>query len=176
MRTPAIVLERPEHIQLSVLDMTPPGDDDVVVEIDYSGISTGTEKLLYSGRMPVFPGMGYPLVPGYESVGRIVDAGAQAQHRIGQHVFVPGARCWGEVRGLFGGAARHLVSASSRVVEVTDHGPQSALLALAATAYHAVAVGGKREHITPPDLIVGHGVLGRLLARMTVVEIGRAHV
>ena len=169
MRTPAIVLERPEHIQLSVLDMTPPGDDDVVVEIDYSGISTGTEKLLYSGRMPAFPGMGYPLVPGYESVGRIVDAGAQAQHRIGQHVFVPGARCWGEVRGLFGGAARHLVSGSARVVEVTDHGPQSALLALAATAYHAVAVGGKREHIVPPDLIVGHGVLGRLLARMTVV-------
>jgi 3-hydroxyethyl bacteriochlorophyllide a dehydrogenase len=28
--------------------------------------------------MPSFPGMGYPLVPGYESVGRIVDAGADA--------------------------------------------------------------------------------------------------
>ena len=43
------------------------------------------------------------------------------------------------------------------------------LLALAATAYHAVAGGGKRTPIVPPDLIVGHGVLGRLLARMTVV-------
>jgi 3-hydroxyethyl bacteriochlorophyllide a dehydrogenase len=41
------------------------------------------------------------------------------------------------------------------------------LLALAATAYHAVSGGGKREHIQPPDLIVGHGVLGRLLARLT---------
>jgi 3-hydroxyethyl bacteriochlorophyllide a dehydrogenase len=43
------------------------------------------------------------------------------------------------------------------------------LLALAATAYHAVAGGGRRDPIVPPDLIVGHGVLGRLLARMTVL-------
>ena len=35
------------------------------------------------------------------------------------------------------------------------------LLALAATAQHAIA-GGDR----PPDLIVGHGVLGRLLVRL----------
>ena len=55
----------------------------MLVEVDYSGISTGTEKLLFNGRMPAFPGMGYPLVPGYESVGRIVDAGAEraAPHR-----------------------------------------------------------------------------------------------
>jgi 3-hydroxyethyl bacteriochlorophyllide a dehydrogenase len=119
--------------------------------------------------MPTFPGMGYPLVPGYESVGRIVDAGAHAQARIGEHVFVPGARCWGEVKGLFGGSAQRLVSASSRVLQVADIGPQAVLMALAASAYHAVAGGGQRDKITPPDLIVGHGVLGRLLARMTVV-------
>jgi 3-hydroxyethyl bacteriochlorophyllide a dehydrogenase len=29
-------------------------------------------------------------------------------------------------------------------------------------------MGGKREHIIAPDLIVGHGIMGRLLARMTV--------
>lgn len=172
MKSEAIVLERPEHIGLVTLELTPPGDDDVVVEVDYSGISTGTEKLLFNGRMPSFPGMGYPLVPGYESVGRIVDAGARAQQRIGERVFVPGARCWGEVRGLFGGAARRLVAAASRVVPVTDTGPESVLLALAATAYHAVACGGKRDHVAPPDLIVGHGVLGRLLARMTVAAGG----
>ena len=75
MNTMAIVLERPEHISFSRLDLTPPGDDDVVVDIEFSGISTGTEKLLFTGRMPNFPGMGYPLVPGYESVGRVVSAG-----------------------------------------------------------------------------------------------------
>jgi 3-hydroxyethyl bacteriochlorophyllide a dehydrogenase len=170
MKTRAIVLEQPEHIAFSELDLTPAADDDLVVDIEFSGISTGTEKLLWNGRMPKFPGMGYPLVPGYESVGRVVRAGAKAHHAVGDRVFVPGARCYGEVRGLFGGAASKVVVGDSRVVPVADHlGQEAVLLALAATAYHAVAVGGKREKIVAPDLIVGHGVLGRLLARMTVV-------
>ncbi|MEO8524965.1 MAG: chlorophyll synthesis pathway protein BchC [Caldimonas sp.] len=170
MNTLAVVLERPEHLVLSRLELTPPGAADVVVEIDYSGISTGTEKLLWTGRMPSFPGMGYPLVPGYESVGRVTAAGTDAVHRVGDNVFVPGARCFGEVRGLFGGAASRLVVDGARAVAIDAQlGEQGALLALAATAYHAVA--GEARHggsITPPDLIVGHGVLGRLLARMTV--------
>ncbi len=69
MNTLAVVLQAPERLVLSRLDLTPPGDDDVVVDVEWSGISTGTERLLWSGRMPPFPGMGYPLVPGYESVG-----------------------------------------------------------------------------------------------------------
>jgi len=170
MKTMAIVLEQPEHIAFSSLELTPPGSEDVVVDIDYSGISTGTEKLLWNGRMPQFPGMGYPLVPGYESVGRVVEAGPDSKHTVGERVFVPGARCYGEVRGLFGGAASKVVVAGARVVPVSEAlGRQAVLLALAATAYHAVAVGGKRAPIVAPDLIVGHGVLGRLLARMTVV-------
>ena len=74
MKTTAVVLEQPEHLLLSQLALSDPGDQDVVVDIEWSGISTGTEKLLWSGRMPSFPGMGYPLVPGYESVGRVVFA------------------------------------------------------------------------------------------------------
>ena len=46
----------------------PAADDEIVVDVEFSGISTGTERLLWDGRMPPFPGMGYPLVPGYESV------------------------------------------------------------------------------------------------------------
>jgi bacteriochlorophyllide a dehydrogenase len=170
LKTRAIVLEQPERIVFSELELTPPAADDLVVDIEFSGISTGTEKLLWSGTMPTFPGMGYPLVPGYESVGRVVQAGPGAQHQVGDRVFVPGARCYGEVRGLFGGAASKIVVGDARVVPVSDSlGEQAVLLALAATAYHAVSGGGKRTPIVPPDLIVGHGVLGRLLARMTVV-------
>jgi 3-hydroxyethyl bacteriochlorophyllide a dehydrogenase len=43
-----------------------------------------------------------------------------------------------------------------------DIGEQGILMALAATAYHAIR-GGQL-----PDLIVGHGVLGRLLARVSI--------
>ena len=169
MNTTAVVLEQPEHLVLSQLVLADPGEQDVVVDIEWSGISTGTEKLLWTGRMPSFPGMGYPLVPGYESVGRVVEAGAQAGLNVGQRVFVPGANCFGDVRGLFGGAAARVVVPGKRVVAVQESlGEDAILLALAATAYHAVSGGGKRDPIVPPDLIVGHGVLGRLLARMNV--------
>jgi len=165
MDTLAVVLEKPEHLSLRYLDLEDVTDDDVVVEIDWSGISTGTERLLWSGRMPPFPGMGYPLVPGYESVGRVVDAGARARGRIGQTVFVPGSSGFKDARGLFGGAARLLVVKNSRVVPIAESlGEQGVLIALAATARHAIA-GGE-----PPDLIIGHGVLGRLLARLVRVE------
>jgi 3-hydroxyethyl bacteriochlorophyllide a dehydrogenase len=166
MDTIAVVLEQPERLVLSRLDLAPPGDEDVVVDIEWSGISTGTERLLWSGRMPPFPGMGYPLVPGYESVGRISDAGERAKARVGERVFVPGARCFGAVRGLFGGAASRVVVPGARVVPIAERlGEQGVLLALAATAYHASAPADARQ----PDLIVGHGVLGRLLARLAVI-------
>jgi 3-hydroxyethyl bacteriochlorophyllide a dehydrogenase len=169
MNTTAVVLEQPEQLRLSELGLSDPGAMDAVVDIEWSGISTGTEKLLWSGRMPAFPGMGYPLVPGYESVGRVVEAGAHAGLKVGDHVFVPGASCFGDVRGLFGGAAARVVVPGRRLVPVDAAlGERATLLALAATAYHAVSGGGKREHPAPPDLIVGHGVLGRLLARLNV--------
>jgi 3-hydroxyethyl bacteriochlorophyllide a dehydrogenase len=168
MQTVAVVLERPERLRLSRLDLSPPGDADVVVDIEWSGISTGTERLLWSGRMPSFPGMGYPLVPGYESVGTVAMAGPQSGRAVGDTVFVPGARCFGPVRGLFGGAASRLVVPGDRVTPFDVRlGEQGVLLALAATAYHAIGDSG-----TPPDLIVGHGVLGRLLARLAVALSG----
>ncbi|MDE2082762.1 MAG: chlorophyll synthesis pathway protein BchC [Burkholderiales bacterium] len=170
MKTTAVVLERPEHLALACLDLEPAGADDLVVDLEWSGISTGTERLLWTGRMPQFPGMGYPLVPGYESVGRVVAAGEGAGFAVGQRVFVPGARCFGPVRGLFGGAASRLVVPGARVFGLADSlGQGAVLMALAATAYHAVSGGGRRNPIVPPELIVGHGVLGRLLARLTVI-------
>jgi 3-hydroxyethyl bacteriochlorophyllide a dehydrogenase len=161
VNTTAVVLERPGQLALSRLALAEPGADDLVVEIDWSGISTGTERLLWSGRMPDFPGMGYPLVPGYESVGRVVAARGRHERRIGETVFVPGARCYGEVRGLFGGSASRVVLPADRALRLgASIGEQGVLLALAATARHAIAGG-------VPDLVVGHGVLGRLIARLS---------
>lgn len=166
LKSTAVVIEGPERLALDSLALDSPADDDVLVAVEWSGISTGTERLLWSGRMPHFPGMGYPLVPGYESVGRIEALGKNAQgRRIGERVFVPGARCFGPVRGLFGGAASRLVVPAQRVTPVAESlGEHAVLLALAATAMHALAA----PHALAPQLIVGHGVLGRLLARLTI--------
>ena len=159
----ALIMEAPEQLALRPLELDAPTGSDVVVEVRWSGISTGTEKLLWTGKMPMFPGMGYPLVPGYESVGRVIDAGRDAWARIGDWVFVPGASCFRDARGLFGGSARRLVLPSSRALTIDESlQADGVLFALAATALHALDGG------TLPDLIVGHGVLGRLLARITI--------
>ncbi len=167
MDTLAVVLEKPRQLGLERLRLTDRQDDELLVDIAWSGISTGTERLLYTGQMPSFPGMGYPLVPGYESIGRVLEAGAVSDASVGDTVFVPGARCFGDVRGLFGGAAARVVVPSARVTRVeADWGESAVLLALAATARHALALDG----VAPPDLIVGHGVLGRLLARVAIAS------
>lgn len=163
METSAIIFDAPGKLALRRTALTAMGDGDVMVEIQYSGISTGTEKLLWTGNMPSFPGMGYPLVPGYESIGRIVDAGPAHQARVGEWVFVPGASCYRDARGLFGGAARRVIVASARAMPIDEQlAEQGVLYALAATALHAIC------HGELPQLIIGHGILGRLLARLTI--------
>jgi 3-hydroxyethyl bacteriochlorophyllide a dehydrogenase len=165
MQTNAVVLNAPKTLGLETVQLSDPGADDLVVDITHSGISTGTEKLFWTGDMPPFPGMGYPLIPGYEASGEVVEAGSNTSYKPGDHVFVPGANCYDGVFGLFGGATHRLVTAQERVTRIDPMlGAQGALLALAATARHAMAGLDK----SVPDLIVGHGVLGRLLARLTI--------
>ncbi|MEM9383728.1 MAG: chlorophyll synthesis pathway protein BchC [Pseudomonadota bacterium] len=167
MDATAVVLEEPQHLRLREVALAPPSDADVVVDISFSGISSGTERLLWTGEMPPFPGMGYPLVPGYESVGVIRAAGPDSGRRAGEVVFVPGARCFQGVNGLFGGAASSLVVSGARVVTLPPSmGEQGVLLALAATAYHALR--DRDGQVCPVDLVVGHGVLGRLITRVAI--------
>ena len=64
MQANAIVFQQPQSLDLSALMLPEMGAADVLVKVEYSGISTGTERLLWEGTMPAFPGMGYPLVPG----------------------------------------------------------------------------------------------------------------
>ncbi len=163
MESSAVIFDAPGRLEMRKTALKAAAHGDVIVQTHYSGISTGTEKLLWTGQMPSFPGMGYPLVPGYESVGRITDAGADHKDRIGEWVFVPGANCYQDAHGLFGGAASKLIVPSARAMPVKEAlAEQGILYALAATALHAIAHGNL------PQLIVGHGVLGRLLARLTI--------
>lgn len=163
METTAVVFAEPGRLKLQTLRLVPPDAPHAVVDVEHSGISAGTERLLWTGTMPEFPGMGYPLVPGYETVGRVASAPSGCGLSEGDLVYVPGANCYGPVRGLFGGAAKRLAIAPEKLVRIDDGlGENGTLIALAATAHHAVTLG------LMPDLIVGHGVLGRLMARIAL--------
>ena len=166
MQANAIVFQQPKSLDLSALTLPAMGAEDVLVKVEFSGISTGTERLLWEGTMPTFPGMGYPLVPGYETVGRVVAAGDRANLGVGARVYVPGSQCFQDARNLFGGSASRLVVPAARALPIKESlAEQGVLFALAATAYHAHSAPGMRQ----PDLIVGHGVLGRMIARLAVL-------
>jgi 3-hydroxyethyl bacteriochlorophyllide a dehydrogenase len=170
----AIVFEAPRELSVRRLELKPFEPADIEVEVSFSGISTGTERLLWEGSMPPFPGLGYPLVPGYETVGVVVKAGdAASSVAVGDYVFVPGSYSFQGVRNIFGGAGARLIVPHDRVVPVAPElGPQAILLALAATCHHALAPGGEGAPLAAPQLIVGHGVMGRLLAR-TAIALGQ---
>ncbi|MDH4413381.1 MAG: chlorophyll synthesis pathway protein BchC [Rhizobium sp.] len=164
MRSAAIVFEKPGKLAVRRLTLTAPEASDVVVQSHFSGVSSGTEKMLFEGTMPAFPGMRYPLVPGYETVGTVVEAGATSGRSVGDQVFVPGANCYADAAGLFGASAAMIVVPGARTVR-TDFTQEedASLLALAATAHHAVCRSTRAA-----SLVIGHGVLGRLIARVIV--------
>lgn len=172
----AVVFDAPGRLALRALALAEPGDADVVVDVEWSGVSAGTERLLWRGTMPFFPGMGYPLVPGYETVGRVRWAGPSSGRAAGERVFLPGAHSFADARNLFGGAARTLVAPGARAQPVGDAlGEEAVLLALAATALHAVCDDRAADGAAVlPDLIVGHGALGRLAARVVLALGGAA--
>lgn len=163
----AVVFEAPGKLSVQSLEMIQPRQSDLVVDIQATGISTGTERLLWDGEMPSFPGMGYPLVPGYEAVGKVVSAGSECHRSVGDFVFVGGAQCFPAVRSLFGGAASRLVVPESKAQPINHSlGTEGLLLALAATAHHALHINPNTPAV--PDLIIGHGVVGRLMARLCI--------
>ena len=169
MKSTALVFDRPKQLSLQALELPQVKAGQLEVAVQYSGISTAAERMLWDGSMPALSGMGYPLVPGFETFGQVVKAHKAAKLKEGDFVFVPGANCFSGVKSMDGGAASRLVVSDQQVLPVSSElGVDAVLLALAATAYHAVSGGGVQAPFTPPDLIIGHSVMGRLLARLTV--------
>jgi 3-hydroxyethyl bacteriochlorophyllide a dehydrogenase len=170
MKAKAIVFEAPKSLSVRELELAPMGPRDLEVTVAFSGISTGTERLLWEGTMPPFPGLSYPLVPGYETVGTIAKMGAEVSGlAVGDSVFLPGSYAFQGVQNIFGGSGERLVVPHERAVKLDPAlGAKGVLLALAATAHHVFTVGRDNLALAYPDLIIGHGIMGRLLARMVI--------
>ena len=60
--TLAVVLQQPEQLTLDRLRLCEPGEEDVVVDVDFTGISTGTERSALDRPHAGVPGHG--LSPG----------------------------------------------------------------------------------------------------------------
>jgi 3-hydroxyethyl bacteriochlorophyllide a dehydrogenase len=166
--THAIVFAEAGRLATHAASLRVAAPDEVVVDTKFSSISAGTERLLFSGKLPGFPMLRFPLVPGYESVGVVARVGSQVEGvAVGDEVFVGGSMCYTDVAGVFGGNAARLIKKAAQVVPL--HGiplSRAPLLALAATSLHGVLrlgdVAGRSV------CVLGMGAIGQFAARFLV--------
>ncbi len=162
----AVVARAPMIFGVERVALVPMGAGDVFVRTVATSISSGTEKMIVSGALPPGSPFSFPLIPGYETVGVVESAGGDAPASlIGQTVFVGGAMCYTGVSAALGGQSAGLIVPAERVLPLGDVPATSGvLLALFATAVHAVGRVGGQHLVGKTVAILGNGSLGRLLA------------
>jgi len=156
----AFWIRAPEAGEIRVETLTAPTPDDVVVRALYSGISRGSEALVFRGRVPSsdyqrmrapfqageFPG---PVKYGYASVGHVERGPRELQ---GRNVFV-----------LYPHQTRYVVPARSAFVLPDTVPPARAVLA----ANLETAVNGlwdARPQVGDRIVVIGAGTVGCLVA------------
>jgi L-iditol 2-dehydrogenase len=146
-------IDRSGHAALEPLEVLDPGPGEILVRVDLSAVSPGTERAMYN-RLPgvtVEP----PFTPGYSGVGRVLAAGP------GVTDLRPGRR----VAGPFHHQTIETVAAA-RCHPVPDAvaDQEAALVGLGIIALHGV----RRSRLAWGErvLVLGRGVLGRLTAAL----------
>jgi bacteriochlorophyllide a dehydrogenase len=174
IKSQAVVIAKRNLIELRTVQVQEPRAGDVLIRTAYTSISAGTERMLLDGRMP-HPALLFPVVPGYETVGQVIQVGAKApKELLNQWVYVGGARCFKGVNPAWGGQSEFISTEAERVVTLNGVAPDvGVVLALGATALHGVNVG----KVTRGDrvLVLGQGIVGQLAARLAKLA-GAAHV
>jgi 3-hydroxyethyl bacteriochlorophyllide a dehydrogenase len=174
IKSRAVVIPRRNTVELRTVQVLEPRAGDVLLRTAYTSISAGTERMLLDGRMP-HPALLFPVVPGYETVGQVVQVGARApKELLGQWVYVGGARCFRGVNPAWGGQSEYISAEAERVVPLGGIDPATGvILALAATALHGVNVAQIRRG--DRVLVLGQGIVGQLAARIAKLQ-GAQHV
>ncbi len=186
MKTKAIVIPQANVVEVREIELKSVGAEDVLIKTRLTSISAGTERMLLKGVMP-HPMLQFPVVPGYETVGEVIEVGDGAHEWLGKRVYVGGNYGFIGVNPAFGGQSEYIVAPKTHLTDL--HSPlggalsdeQGVLLALAATALHGVDQAGWKvgrleglESTNLPTfqpsnvlvLVLGQGIVGQLAARI----------
>jgi len=168
MKANAVVFTAPNRVEFRPVDCPEPGPEDVVIEVKHSWISNGTEGSFLRGERTAGdtawrPGdpLPFPIIAGYQKVGRIVHAGRDVpDFAVGDWVFA----VMSQVEGMFDRHAGH-VSPSvcnrrfvHRLPDGVDPLAYSGLV-LTQVGYNC----GMRPRLEPGQLavVIGDGLVGQ---------------
>lgn len=176
----AVVCGSDRSIEVSEVGLAPLGPDQVLVRRQCSGVSTGTDRWVMSGRFG-WAELPPPLVPGYQAYGVIEALGAEVEGlMVGQSVFTTSTEPYADVSSAWGGHASLGITAAREVYDATDvPGQRAALCVTAQVGYNAASrlplEPGARVAIFGDGIIGASAALSARLRGFEVTIIGRHH-
>jgi 3-hydroxyethyl bacteriochlorophyllide a dehydrogenase len=168
----AVVFPCPGQVELREIARPAVRAGHVLIETHFSAVSAGTELLVLDGRLPEAYGgvIRYPLVPGYENVGRVIECGADVTGvEVGDWVVCEGASSFPGLYSFWGAHCGLVLAPSSEVFPLPAELPpeHGLFMVLTSIALHALQRGAVTLGQTVA--VVGQGTVGLL-----AVQIARA--
>ncbi|MEV5025543.1 GDSL-type esterase/lipase family protein [Paenibacillus sp. LPE1-1-1.1] len=174
MKAKAIVFTGVNEVEYLDVETPDPGPEDVVIDLEYSWISVGTEQSFLrgervSGEQVTLSGdvLPFPQVAGYQKVGIVRIVGdAVSGFQPGDRVFASISKVAGMAFDT-GGHVNPAVTHFNQVWKLPDLGPNDALayapLVLAQVGYNC----GMRPDVAPGDraVVIGDGLVGHWAAQ-----------
>lgn len=172
MKANAVVFTDKEKVEYAEVDVPEPGENDVVIDVEYSWISIGTESSYFRaervrGEVPYRPGdrWPFPIVAGYQKVGIVREIGSAVTGIVeGERVFA----AMSKVSGMFdalGGHVHPAVTPANQIWKLpTDASPFDYCgLVLAQVGYNC----GTRPTVEAGDqaVVIGDGLVGQWAAQ-----------
>ena len=168
MKAQCIVFPEPLQVTIGEVDMPSPGAGQLLCRTRLTGVSTGTETRVFRGKQE---GAVFPLIPGYENLGEVIEAGEGTSVKPGTRLIVrtqrsdpaPYTRSWGA-------QVSHTLTDETKLIVVPENvSDERAIYAkVSGISLHGV----KRARVAAGEwvVVVGLGMIGHLVVQHCVAR------
>lgn len=167
MKTKAIIFTSSYEVSIGEYEIPKPKEGEILTRTIYSGVSPGTELRTLAGRQHKAT---FPLIPGYENVGEVIEVGENVDVKIGSKVFTSGTEYTGLYQKTWGGHVEYSISKAEGAILIPENTDllSSVFIKTIAIALHGI----KRAKITEKDkvAIVGQGLIGLLASKIAKIK------
>ena len=117
MKTRCLIHRAVGKAEVAEYDLRDPKDNEVIVELEYTCVSPGTELRCLAGKQQ---GQNFPYISGYAGAGRVMKAGPASTLKEGTPVFCRGTNEPGPFNRLWGGHVSHALITDQELFVAPD--------------------------------------------------------